>query len=114
MQSEYQLFQFDNFIEQAAISMGKPVVFIRTYGWNNSTDIDKINESMEVYKNLVPLDMFDIMKSCEFSFMVLENIDDAMLFFEETFPASQADCEKEFYVFYSIVNELGQTVLSNE
>lgn len=114
MNNDYQIFALESYIEQTAISLGKAVVFLRSYGWNHSTNIDKINESMDVYKELLPLDMFLALKQSEFVFLVIEDISDAMEFFEDTFPKSQSECEPEFYIFYSIVNELGQTVLSNE
>lgn len=114
MNKDYQIFPLENFIEQASKAFGKPVVFLRSYGWNHSTNIDKINESMDVYKELLPLDMFLALKQSEFVFLVIEDISDAMEFFDDTFPKSQAECEPEFYIFYSVVNELGQTVLSNE
>lgn len=114
MQTEYEIFQFDNFIEKAALALKKPVVFIRSYGWNHSQNIEKINESMDIYRDLLPLDMFESMRMSEFIFLTLDNIEEAMLFFDETFPKSQADCDPELYVFYSIINELGQTILTNE
>lgn len=113
MIQDYETLYLDNFIERTAQSLGKPIAYLRSYGWNNSTDIEKINESMEVYKELLPIDIYNALHDSEFVFLILEDINEAVEFFEENFPESQSDCDKEFYVHYTVVNELGQTIVSN-
>lgn len=113
MNSEYTVYFFQNFIEKYAQVTGKAVAYIRTYGWNNGKDIDKINQSMEVYSQILPLDMITVMRNSEFIFVEIENLEEAMQFFEDNFPQDQASCETEFYVHFSLYNSLGQLILSN-
>jgi hypothetical protein len=114
MNTEYQIFHFDNFIENYAKMLGKPVIYIRTYGWNNSSNVDKINESMEIYKNILPVDIFNTMKNTEFLFIEVDNIVEAEEFLSHNFPESQSNVGfPELYVHFSLCNELGQIILSN-
>jgi len=94
--------------------LGKPVIYIRTYGWNNSSNVDKINESMEIYKNILPVDIFNTMKNTEFLFIEVDNIVEAEEFLSHNFPESQSNVGfPELYVHFSLCNELGQIILSN-
>lgn len=113
MKQDYETLYLANFIEKSVALIGKPTVFMRSYGWNNSTNIDKINESMDVYRSMLPEDMFNALHESEFVFLVLEDLEEAIQFFEDTFPKDQASCEKEYYIHFSIMNELGQTIYSN-
>jgi hypothetical protein len=114
MNSEYQIFFFDNFIERYAKLSGKPIIYIRTYGWNNSQDVEKINESMSIWQDILPNDMFTVMKNSEFSFVEVSNLEEAVDFLETNFPTSQAEVAfPELYVHFSLCNELGQIILSN-
>lgn len=111
--AEYECTYFQDMIEEYAKSQQKCVVYLRSYGWNNSTDVDKINESMEVYKQILPLDIFTALTQSEFVFVTLDDIQQAMDFFDDVLPEDQASCEKEFYIHFSIYNTLGQVVASN-
>lgn len=113
MKQEYDTLHLANFIEKSVQLIGKPVVYMRSYGWNNSTDVDKINQSMDVYKQMLPVDMFNALHDSEFVFLILEDIEEAIQFFGDTFPKSQSECEKEYYIHFSIINEIGQTIYSN-
>jgi hypothetical protein len=114
MDTEYQIFHLDNFIESYAKMLGKPVIYFRTYGWNNSSNVEKINESMEIYKDLLPLDIFDTMKNTEFLFVEVDEIHKAEEFLLDNFPKSQSDVGyPELYIHFSLCNELGQIILSN-
>lgn len=113
MVQDYETLNFANFIEKSVELIGKPVIFLRSYGWNNSTDVEKINNSMDVYRSMLPIDMFNALFQSEFVFLIIENIEEAIQFCEDTFPQSQAECEKEFYIHCSIINETGQTIYSN-
>lgn len=113
MKQDYEVLYFQNFIEESVKSLGKPAIYLRSYGWNNSTDIQKINDSMDVYRSMLPVDMFNALHNSEFVFLLLEDMEEAIQFCEDTFPKSQASCEKEFYIHCSIINEQGQTIYSN-
>lgn len=113
MNTEYQVYFFENFIEKYAQATGKCVAYIRTYGWNNTSDIDKINESISLYEDLLPTDFITVMKNSEFIFVEIEDISEAIDFFESYFPENQENCEPANYVHFSLYNHLGQIVLSN-
>jgi len=113
MNTEYQVYFFQNFIERYAQTIGKPVVYIRTYGWNNGKDIDKINQSIDTYSQFLPLDMLTVMKNSEFVFLEVDDIDETIQFLQDNFPENQEDCELEYYVHFSLYNSLGQLILSN-
>lgn len=114
MNSDYQIYHLDNFIENYARMLGKPVIYIRTYGWNNSNDVEKINQSMDFYKNILPTDIFNSMKQTEFLFVEVDDIVEADQFLDSNFPESQSDVAyPELYVHYSLCNEQGQIIASN-
>lgn len=114
MNSDYQIYHLDNFVENYARMLGKPVIYIRTYGWNNSDDVEKINQSMDFYKDILPLDIFNSMKQTEFLFVEVDDIVEADRFLDSNFPESQSDVGyPELYVHYSLCNELGQIIASN-
>lgn len=121
---DFQIYDLETSIGRYAKALSKPMVFLRAYGWNNSTDTVKINASMDLYKEIIPLDVWTSMHTGEFNVIELDNlsddpttgytIDDVMDFLEEAFPPNQASVEKEVYVFYAVYNALGQVILSNE
>jgi hypothetical protein len=112
--SNYELFFFDNFIERYAKLKGKPIIYLRSYGWNNSSNVDAINESMEFYKEILPDDMFYSLKNSEFVFVEVDDIYQAEEFLDDCLPKSQSDvASPEFYIHFSLYNELGQIILSN-
>jgi len=113
MNSEYEVYFFQNFIEKYAKTANKAVVYIRTYGWNHGKDIEKINNSMDTYSELLPLDMMTVMKNSEFVFIEVDDINEAMEFFQDNFPENQENCELEYYVHFSLYNSSGQLILSN-
>jgi hypothetical protein len=114
MNSDYQIFYFDNFIENYAKMLGKPVIYLRSYGWNNSSDVDKINQSIETWTNILPLDILTYLKNSEFCFIEVDDIADAAEFLQNSFPTSQSDVAyPELYIHYTLCNEIGQVILSN-
>lgn len=115
MNTSYELFYFDNFIESYARLANKPVVYYRSTGWNNSSNVDAINASYETYRTILPLDLWTALKQSEHVFMVVDSIEDTMTFVENNLPESQAGTSvPENYIFYSLCNAEGQTIASNE
>ena len=115
MNTPYDVYYFDNFIERYALAKGKPVVLLRSYGWNHSTDVDAINASYAVYESILPTDMWTALKNSEYVFLEVEDLDDTRLFLESNLPASQAETTTpENYIFYSLCNSQGQIIASNE
>lgn len=115
MNANYDVYFFQNFIEKYAQSTGKCVVYLRTYGWNHGTDMEKINQSIDVFSSIVPNDMMTVMRNSEFAFIEFdqEGLGEVVSFFEDNFPADQSSCDPEFYIHYSVYNHLGQIILSN-
>lgn len=115
MNTNYDVFYFENFIGRYATSVGKPVVYFRAYGWNNSSNVEAINASMELYKEILPLDLWTLLSQSEFVFMEVEDIEDTINFLDNNFPESQAlTSTPENYIHYSLYNDLGQLIHSNE
>ena len=112
--TEYQIYDLETSIVRHAAAVGKPFIFIRSYGWNHSDDVEKINKSMEIYKTILPLDLYTMLFQSEWNIIELESMSDIMTFLEDSFPKSQSSVEKEVYIFYALYNEQGQLILSNE
>ena len=115
MNTNYEVFYFDNFLEKYALAKGKAVVMLRSYGWNNSSNVDAINASYELYKDILPGDMWDALKNSEYVFMEVDDMDDTLLFLESNLPDSQAaTTTPENYIFYSLCTAQGQIIANNE
>ena len=115
MNTSYDVYYFDNFIENYARMKGKPVVMLRSYGWNNSNDVDAINASYAVYESILPADMWAALKQSEYVFMEVDDMQMTIEFLEANLPSSQADTKTpENYIFYSVCNAEGQIIATNE
>lgn len=114
MNTDYEVFYFDNFIERYAAEKNKAVIYFRAYGWNNSSNIDAINESMDLYRNILPLDLFTALHNSEYVFVEVDDINEAMEFLETNFPVSQeTTATPEKYIHFTLYNSQGQSILSN-
>jgi len=113
LNATYDSMYFEDLIEEYAKSNNKCVVYLRSYGWNNSDNVERINQSMEIYKNILPLDIFTALTQSEFVFVTLDGEQQAMDFFDDVLPESQASCDKEDYIHFTIFNSLGQKIASN-
>lgn len=111
--SNYNCVYFEDMVAKYVSMIGKPVIYIRTYGWNNTDDAEKIELSMETYKTLLPLDLYVTMSQCEFSFIEIDDIEEAIEFCEDSFPESSTKCDPESYIQYTVFNDQGQVVASN-
>lgn len=111
----YQIYDLETSIGRHVALRGVPMIYIRAYGWNNTDDVAKINESREIYKGILPLDLWTQMDQSEYNLIELESLDGVVDFLEDSFPESQATCtEPAQYIFYALYNELGQVIESNE
>lgn len=115
LNSEYRATYFDDFIGEAAVAKGKAILFIRSWGWNNTTDVAAINASMDFYKPLIPLDIWTAMTQGEFTFVECDDIAETLEWCEDTFPETQAGTtDQAKYIFYALYNDIGQIIDSNE
>lgn len=115
LNTNYTANYFEDFIGAAAVSKGKPIIFLRSWGWNNTSDIDAINTSMDLYKSIIPLDIFTALHQSEFVFVEVDSLEEAMIFCEDAFPESQASVTNPAnYIFYAVYNSQGQQIASNE
>jgi len=114
--NNYNTFYFDNFIERYAAQIGKTVLYLRSTGWNTSSDVDAINASYTLYKDILPGDLWTALKNSEHVFCeVDDDVADTIEWCRDNLPASQASCTTpENYIFYSICNAEGQQLASNE
>lgn len=114
MNTDYEVFYFDNFIERYAATKGTALIYFRSYGWNNSSNVDAINASMDFYRDRLPLDLFTSLQNSEFVFVEVDDIEQAAEFLDTNFPESQESCATpEKYIHYTLYNSLGQSILSN-
>ena len=111
---EYQLYDLQTFIGRYAALAGKPLVFFRVYGWNNSTDVDAINASIALYDGMLPVDYMILFKDSEYVVLELEEMGDIMNFLQDNFPPQQEGTPTEQYIFYALYNAEGQVILDNE
>lgn len=115
MNTPYDVYYFDNFIENYARMKGKAVVMLRSYGWNNSSDVDAINASYTLYQSILPGDLWTALKQSEYVFMEVDDIQQTKEFLEASLPESQASTTTpENYIFYSLCNAEGQIIANNE
>lgn len=111
---EYQLYDLQTFIGRYAALAGKPLVYFRVYGWNNSTNVDAINSSIALYNDTLPVDYMVLFKDSEHVVLELEEMGDVMNFLQDSFPAQQEGTPTEQYIFYALYNTEGQVILDNE
>lgn len=115
MNTNYDVFYFDNFIENYAALKGRAILYLRSYGWNNSTNVDAINASYSTYEDILPLDIWTALKQSEYVFLEVDDIQETLNFVEASFPASQATTTTpENYIYWSLVNSSGQIIANNE
>jgi len=112
--TEYQIYNLETFIGRYAALAGKPLIFFRVYGWNNSTDVDAINASIQLYTDILPLDFTTLFRDSEYLIVEMETITEAEKFLTDNFPASQEGTPKERYIFYALYNDEGQVIMDNE
>lgn len=115
MNNNYDVFYFDNFLERYAALKGKDLLYLRSYGWNNTTDIEAINESYTVYQSILPADMWNALKQSEHVFVEVDDLNDTLDFVETSFPQSQATTTTQAnYIYWCLVNKEGQIIGNNE
>lgn len=112
--TEYQIYDLQTFIGRYAALAGKPLIYFRVYGWNNSTDVSAINSSIELYESILPVDFTILFKDSEYLIVEMDSLVEAETFLLDNFPKTQADVPKEQYIFYALYNEQGQVILDNE
>jgi len=112
--SDYNCLYFEDMLGKYARLIEKPIIFVRTVGWSDAySNAEKVLESKEVYKNLLPLDVYTCISETEFSVIEIDNIDEAISEVADIFPENKDSCEKELYIYFAIFNVEGQLVVSN-
>ena len=114
--TNYQVYDLETAVGNYAAKIQKPVLFLRTTGWSNSSDVDKINASRAIYADTIPTDMYTQLVNGEWHVTVLDELSDIQQFVTDTFPESQAQVASnpEMYIFYALYNDQGQVIDSNE
>ena len=114
--TNYQVYDLETAIGKYAAKIQQPVLFLRTTGWSNSSDVDKINASKAIYADTIPTDMYTQLVNGEWHVTVLDELSDIQQFVTDTFPESQAQVASnpEMYIFYALYNDQGQVIDSNE
>jgi hypothetical protein len=115
LHANYTIDYLTDFIGDAAQRRESAVIFLRSSGWNNSTNVDAINASMNRYKSALSLDVWTALHQSEFSFIICDNVREAMEWCESVFPDSLQQCAiPEDYIFYAVYGPNGQILASNE
>ena len=114
--TNYQVYDLETAVGKYAAKIQQPVLFLRTTGWNNSSDVDKINASKAIYADALPTDMYNQLVNGEWHVVVLDELSDTMQFVSDAFPESQAQVAStpEMYIYYAVFNDEGQIIDSNE
>ena len=114
--TNYQVYDLETAVGKYAAKIQQPVLFLRTTGWNNSSDVDKINASKAIYADTIPTDMYNQLINGEWHVTVLDEMSDVQQFLIDTFPTSQAQVadDPEMYIYYALFNDQGQVIDSNE
>tara|TARA_B100001250_G_scaffold82181_1_gene67815 strand:+ start:2888 stop:3244 length:357 start_codon:yes stop_codon:yes gene_type:complete len=114
--TNYQVYDLETAVGNYAAKIQQPVLFLRTTGWSNSNDVDKINASKAIYADTIPTDMYTQLVNGEWHVTVLDELSDIQQFVTDTFPESQAQVASnpEMYIFYALYNDQGQVIDSNE
>ena len=114
--TNYQVYDLETAVGKYAAKIQQPVLFLRTTGWNNSSDVDKINASKAIYADTIPTDMYNQLINGEWHVTVLDEMSDIVKFLDDTFPESQAQVvdDPEMYIYYALFNDQGQVIDSNE
>ena len=112
--NNYDVFYLENFIERYVASNNKSLIYMRSTGWNKCSDVDAINASYELYKDLLPTDLWTALKNSEFVFIEVHDLVEAEEFLTSNFPEDQASCTRpEDYIHFTLFNAAGQTILAN-
>ncbi len=115
MNTNYNVHYFEHFIGNYAALIKKPVVYFRSVGWNNSSNVDAINASWAVYEDILPGDLWTALKTSEQVFIECDDVGVMMNWLGDNFPQSQASCTiPENYIFYALYNAEGQQIATNE
>ena len=114
--TDYQVYDIETIVGKYAAKIQQPVLFLRTTGWNKSSDLDKINASKAIYANTIPADMYNQLVNGEWHVVVLDELSDTMQFVADAFPESEAQVadDPEMYIYYAVFNDEGQVIDSNE
>ena len=115
LHANYTIDYLQDFIEESAKRQEKTIIFLRSTGWNSSTDVDAINASYDLYRSRLPLDIFTALQQSEYAFIICDNVTEAMEWCEDLFPINQASCTRpEDYIFYGVYSPQGQLLADNE
>lgn len=112
--SDYDCLYFEDMLGKYACLVKKPIIFVRTVGWNDpDSNAEKVLESKEIYKNLLPLDIYTCITETEFSVIEIDSIEEAISEICDIFPENKDLEGKELYIYFAIFNSQGQLILSN-
>jgi len=112
--SDYNCLYFEDMLGKYARLIKTPIIFVRTVGWNDpNSNVEKVLESKEIYKNLLPLDVYTCITETEFSIIEIDDIEEAISEIGGIFPENKDSCERELYIYFAIFNAEGQLIISN-
>jgi len=115
LHANYTIDYLQDFIGASAKMQEKSIIFLRSTGWNSSSDVAAVQTSMDLYKTRMELDVWTALSESEYVFIICDDVNEALEYCEDIFPESQAACTKpENYIFYAVYGSNGQLLADNE
>jgi len=111
---DYQLFGTEDYLgilEKYVQGLNRPVIIVEKVGINNSTNEEKINEAYDLYKNLLPIEVFAALKQEKIFSVLFHSNGLAEDFARDFFPLKKTD--DEIYVKVMVFNNSGQLMYDN-
>lgn len=90
-----------------------PTVLIRGVGPHNEADPEKSKAAFEVYKNILPTEVYTAFSQDEFITVSFNAVEEALDFCDDNFPVNKDKCPPEQYVQVWVYNESGELLFSN-
>lgn len=90
-----------------------PTVLIRGVGPHNEVDSEKSKAAFELYKNMLPDEVYVAFSQDEFITVSFNTSEEAIDFCEDNFPVNKDKCPSSQYVQVWAYNESGELLYSN-
>lgn len=112
---DYQLFGTEDYfgiLESYVRGLNRPVLIVEKVGINNSEDQEKIDAAYELYKQILPVEIFAALKQEKIFSVLFHSNGLAEDFARDMFPAKKTD--DEIYVKVLYFNNNGELLYDNQ
>jgi len=108
----YQVYEFQEIIEQAIQWRRRPTVFVRNIGPRAITDEAKRNEVYGTYRMLLTSDVMQGLLNNEYIFISFDDLDDARAYAVDNFPRNSSG-DPDFYIRVEVYDNEGRIEYHN-